>query len=141
MKVHISTAILTLAPLAHAITFRSEVHGAPSRQDASNLRSSRALESDGRDRQDVLQGVAPWNHQNSMPKHYNKPGQGLPVENLGYQAYTTYFGIGTSPPQLMRAFIDRAWSDLIIPAVNCTHASVLVARILLIPRMARFTTA
>ncbi|CAF9928767.1 MAG: Vacuolar protease A [Heterodermia speciosa] len=105
------------------MTFRSEVHSAPSRQDASTLRSSRALESDGRDKQDVLQGTALWHDLNSMPKHYNKPGQGLPVENLGYQAYTTYFGIGTSPPQLMRAFIDLAWSDLVIPAVNCTHCA------------------
>ena len=121
MRFQISTAIVALATLADAIAFRSKVHGAQSRQGKSSFRS-RATESSERDEQDVLGGTVRWNDQNTVPQHY-RFGQGLAVENLDYLAYTSYFGIGTSPPQLMRAYIDLAWSDLVIPAVNCTYCA------------------
>lgn len=121
MRVQISTAIVAWATLSNAISFRSEVHGTQSRQGMSKLRP-RTTESGGRDEQDVLGGTARWDDQNTIPEHY-KLGQGLPIENLDYLAYTTDFGIGTSPPQLMRAYVDLAWSDLVIPAVNCTHCA------------------
>ena len=119
MRVQISTTVVALATLANAITFRSEVYGAQSTQLPS-ISPKRATENDRWGEQKVLGGIARWNDQSAVPEHY-KFGHGLPVENLDNLAYTTYFGIGTSPPQLMRAYIDLAWSDLVIPAVNCTY--------------------
>ena len=121
MRVQTATTTVALATLANAIAFRSEVHGAQSRQGTSNLRS-RATESDELDEQEVIDGTATWNDQDTVLGPY-KLGHDLPVENLDYFAYTTYFGIGTSPPQLMRAYVDLAWSDLVVPAVNCTHCA------------------
>ena len=121
MRVQISTAILALATLANAISFRSEVRSAQSRQGRPNLRS-RAAESDERGEQNVLGGSARWDDQDTILEHY-KSDHGLPIANLDSLAYTTDFGIGTSSPQLMRAYVDLAWSDLVIPAVNCTSCA------------------
>jgi hypothetical protein len=42
---------------------------------------------------------------------------------MAFLGYRTFVGVGTHPTQLMRAFIDIDWADMIIPSVNCTYCS------------------
>ncbi|KAL2041829.1 hypothetical protein N7G274_005613 [Stereocaulon virgatum] len=43
--------------------------------------------------------------------------------NIIFIGYHTFIGVGTHLAQIMRAFIDIDWADMVNPSVNCTYCS------------------